>query len=201
MKMGIAERRYRQKEEVKSLILETAWKMILEEGYPALSIRKVADAIEYSVPVIYSHFEGKDAILKEFVQKGYELLVKDLKQAKEQHPNACAQLEAMAMAYWDFAFANKEYYQLMFGLGIPSCESVRQVPEIQEFSELIQSVIRASLAHANRPDADYFLKYHTFWSILHGMISIQMNGAPHSREMGVRILRDAVSGFIFALQQ
>ena len=97
--MGIAERRYRQKEEVKSLILETAWKMILEEGYPALSIRKVADAIEYSVPVIYSHFEGKDAILKEFVQKGYELLVKDLKQAKEQHPNACAQLEAMAMAY------------------------------------------------------------------------------------------------------
>ena len=73
--MGITERKYRQKEEVRSLILDTAWKQILEDGCNSMSIRKLADSIEYSAPVIYSHFESKDAILKEFVQKGYALLV------------------------------------------------------------------------------------------------------------------------------
>ena len=199
--MGIAERKYRQKEEVKSLILDAAWRLILEEGYPSLSIRKVADAIEYSVPVIYSHFESKDAILKEFVQRGYGLLAEELLRVKEQHTEPSRQLEAMAQAYWDFACVNREYYQLMFGLGIPSCESVRQVPEIQAFSELIQSVIRQAIAISRHPEANYFLKFHTYWSILHGMISIQMNGSsPHNGEMSLLILKDAIGGFIASLE-
>ncbi len=54
--MGITERRLRQKEEVRNNILVTAWQMVKEEGWQSLSIRKIADAIEYSVPVIYDHF-------------------------------------------------------------------------------------------------------------------------------------------------
>jgi AcrR family transcriptional regulator len=199
--MGIAERKYRQKEEIKSLILDASWRLILEEGCPSLSIRKVAEAIEYSVPVIYSHFESKDAILKEFVQKGYGLLAEELRKAKELHAGPSRQLEAMAQAYWDFACTNKEYYQLMFGLGIPSCDAVRQVPEMQAFGELIQSVIRQAILGSKHPDSNYFLKFHTYWSILHGMISIQMNGgSPHSKEMSLSILKDAIGGFIFSLE-
>jgi AcrR family transcriptional regulator len=200
--MGIVERKYRQKEEVRSLILDTAWRQILEEGCHSLSIRKVADAIEYSVPVIYSHFESKDAILKVFVQRGFGLLAEELLRAKEQHTRPSRQLEAMSQAYWDFSCTNKEYYQLMFGLGIPSCDAVRQVPEIQAFSELIQSVIQQAIAVSKHPEASYILKFHTYWSILHGMISIQMNGtSPHSEEMSLQILTDAIGGFIFALQE
>jgi AcrR family transcriptional regulator len=199
--MGIAERKYRQKEEVRSLILDTAWRLILEDGCPSLSIRKVADAIEYSVPVIYSHFESKDAILKEFVQKGYGLLGEELRRVRDLHTEPSRQLEAMAQAYWDFAYANKEYYQLMFGLGIPSCDAVRQVPEMQAFGELLQSVIRRAIAASKHPESNDFLKFHTYWSILHGMISIQMNGgSPHSQEMSLLILKDAIGGFIFSLE-
>ena len=200
--MGIAERKYRQKEEVRSLILDAAWKLILEEGYASLSIRKVADAIEYSVPVIYSHFDSKDAILKEFVKRGYGQLVEQLLHVKESQSEPSRQLEVMSLAYWDFARNNKEYYQVMFGLGIPSCEAVRQVPEIQAFGELIQSVIRQAIAASRHPEANFFLKFHTYWSILHGIISIQMNGAsPHSNEMSLQILKDAIGGFIFSLDR
>ncbi len=199
--MGIAERRYRQKEEVRTLILETAWKIILEDGVNAFSIRKVADAVEYSVPVIYTHFESKDVIMMEFVGKGYVLLVEKLEQARDRHRLPTAQLEAMAQAYWDFAFANPEYYQLMFGLGIPSCETARKVKEIGAFGDLVISVIRKVILGSKNPEADCFLKYHTYWSILHGIISIRMNGcAENSMEISQDIMTDAVAGFIFALQ-
>ena len=80
--MGILDRKQRQKEEVRAMILDTAWQMVVTEGWHSFSIRKIADAIEYSVPVIYSHFENKDAILLEFNRKGFELLAS----AREQRP-------------------------------------------------------------------------------------------------------------------
>ena len=61
--MGIAERRQRQKGGVRASILDAAWNLVETEGWQQLSIRKIADAIEYSVPVIYDHFENKEAIL------------------------------------------------------------------------------------------------------------------------------------------
>src|SRR5689334_6761705 len=117
--MGIAERKIRQKEEVRSSILRAAWQLVEKEGWQALSIRKIAEAIEYSVPVIYDHFENKEAILLEFTKRGFQLLNEDLLKAKELFANPEQQVEAMAYAYWKFAFTNKEYYQLMYGLGMP----------------------------------------------------------------------------------
>ena len=128
--MGIAERRYRQKEELRGLILDTAWKHIQEEGVQALSIRKVADAIEYSVPVIYSHFDSKEALIGEFVRRGFRLLTEKAKDARDAHERPCAQLDAIALAYWEFAAHNVEYYQLMFGLGIPSCDEARTIETV-----------------------------------------------------------------------
>src|ERR1700752_648765 len=118
--MGIAERRLRQKEEVRSSILSTAWQMVKEDGWQSVSIRKIADAIEYSVPVIYDHFENKEAILLEFGKQGYSLLTKKLLQAKKKSTDPGEQLKAIADTYWNFAFHNKEYYQLMFGLNMQS---------------------------------------------------------------------------------
>src|SRR3954471_13409319 len=110
--MGIAERKERQRKEVRDSILESAWKVVNQEGWQNLSIRKIADAIEYSVPVVYDHFENKEAILSEFNRRGFKLLGDKLLEAKAKHKKANLQLEAIAYAYWDFAFQNREYYQL-----------------------------------------------------------------------------------------
>ena len=69
--MGITERKLRQREEVRASILAAASKLVEKEGWQALSIRKIADAIEYSAPVIYDHFENKDALLLEFTKRGF----------------------------------------------------------------------------------------------------------------------------------
>jgi AcrR family transcriptional regulator len=198
--MGIAERKHRMKEEVRCLILETAWKQILEEGVNALSIRKIAEAIEYSVPVIYTHFDSKDAILGEFMRKGYFLLNRLMVEARQTQKDPKKQLEAMALAYWTFAHDNKAYYQLMFGVAVPTCEEALRIPEVKAFGDLIKSVLSEEISGGNHPDTSVEFKFFTYWSILHGQIAIRMNGgAPYSCEMALEIVKDAIRGFIYAL--
>src|SRR5689334_25068747 len=107
--MGITERRIREKEKVRTAIRTTSWQMVKDEGWQSLSIRKIADAIEYSVPVIYDHFENKEAILFEIGNEGFRLLSKKIGQAKLKHADPVEQLKLMADAYWNFALKNKEY--------------------------------------------------------------------------------------------
>src|SRR6202012_4448303 len=103
--MGTLERKQRLKEEVRCRILEASWQIVKKEGWQALSMRKIADAIEYTAPIIYGYFENKDALMIEFTRKGYMHLTEYLKEAKAKHRLPAKQLEAMWFAYWNFAFA------------------------------------------------------------------------------------------------
>lgn len=198
--MGISERRLRQKEEVRSNILATAWQIVKEEGWQSLSIRKIADAIEYSVPVVYDHFVNKECILLEFAKEGFCLLAKKMQQAKSRHTDPAQQLKAMADAYWHFAFKNKEYYQVMFNLGIP-CNEVDDCncqPEKVSFRSLVADPISVILEKNNkRTDDSVCLKSHTFWSVIHGLISIKMmRTSDVSEVLNKMVMDDAIEGFI-----
>jgi AcrR family transcriptional regulator len=195
--MGITERRLRQKEEVKANILSTAWQIVKEDGWEAISIRKIADAIEYSVPVIYDHFQNKEAILWEFAKEGFQMLSKKIRQAKAKSDNPEEQLKAIADAYWSFAFKNREYYQLMFGMGMPGCEIEKCFPERIGFRNLVMETITAIISKGKNPDANPCLKYYTFWSILHGLISIKNMRNPNaSDEINKLVMDDAIAGFV-----
>jgi len=195
--MGIKERRLREKEEVRSTILTAGWRLVKEEGWESLSIRKIADAIEYSIPVIYDHFENKEAILEEFGKEGFKVLTKKLKKAKEKHQRPADQLKAIAEAYWDFAMKNTEHYQLMYGVGMACCEGEHCMSEQTESRELIAEPISELISKGKHPQANPCLKYHTFWSIMHGLISIRMtNRSDVSDQLNKLVLSDAVEGFI-----
>ncbi|PSK93062.1 TetR/AcrR family transcriptional regulator [Taibaiella chishuiensis] len=199
--MGITERRIRQKKEIRDNILSTSWRMVKDDGWQCLSIRKIADAIEYSVPVVYDHFENKEAILLEFSKKGFELLVKKLQQAKSGSDDPAEQLQAIADAYWAFALNNKEYYQLMFGIGMPCCEFEKCMPEKVVFRELVMEPIERLLERHKREDLNACFKYHAFWSVMHGLISIKLTGSSDfGEELNKCVLNDAIEGFIKNLE-
>ncbi len=195
--MGITERRQRQKDEVKNDIICTAWQMVMKDGWQALSIRKIAEAIEYSVPVIYDHFENKEAILLEFSKTGFKKLSDKVLEARSQHSDPADQIRAMADAYWDFALNNTEHYQLMFGIGMACCEISKAMPEQEKFRSLVMEPIEALIDKNNRSDLNACLKYHTFWSIMHGLISIKIIGnAAIDAELNKLVLDDAIAGYI-----
>jgi len=201
--MGIIERRLRQKEEIRASILATTWQLVKEDGWQSLSIRKIAEAIEYSVPVIYDHFENKEAILLQFGKDGFGLLIKKLQQAKKKSADPAEQLTAIADAYWNFAFKNKEYYQLMFGLGIECCETDKCIPEESVFRDIVMEPIIAILNKNNgKKGVNACLKYHTYWSVMHGLISIKMLSYSNvADELNKMVLDDAIEGFIKNLER
>ncbi len=190
------ERSLKQKKEVRGSILNAAREIVLREGWQAVSIRKIADAISYSLPVVYTHFESKDAILEEFVKLGFSMLNEVVSTAKNKSTLAEQQLTDMAIAYFEFAFAKREYYQMMFGLGMPSCERAKQISEIGDFGSIVVDTIQN--IHPPLNDAEQVrLKFHTFWSILHGLTAINMmNMTATPGEMQQLVLQDAVQGFI-----
>jgi AcrR family transcriptional regulator len=199
--MGITERKLRQKEEIRASILSAASKLVEKEGWQCLSIRKIAEAIEYSVPVIYDHFENKDALLLEFTKRGFQLLNGELLKAKKRFTNPEQQIEAIAYAYWKFACTHKTYYQLMYGLGMPGCDKVKQISELGTFAELILDPLRNLIAKTKNTDTDPYLKLHTLWSTLHGLISINMMGKENSRdELNAMVLKDFITGFIAGIK-
>lgn len=202
--MGIAERKLRQKEEVRCQIIDAAWKIVQEEGWQSLSMRKIADRIEYSAPIIYGHFESKEALLEEFTRQGYRELYQWVLKAKEARTDPAEQLEAIWMAYWDFAFANPAYYQLMFGVEIGCCEMKNGIPEAKAGTEMVTEILNELIASGKHPDADPCLKYYHLWSVVHGLISINLtrkfNGSPQAtdeyEDLNKAILQDAIGGII-----
>src|SRR5215470_8356879 len=61
--MGVIERKAREREELKQQILDAVWELFVREGYENVSMRKIADKIEYSPTSIYTYFKDKDEIL------------------------------------------------------------------------------------------------------------------------------------------
>ena len=195
--MGIIERRQRQKDEVRNDIICAAWQMVKNEGWQSLSIRKIADAIEYSVPVIYDHFENKEAILVEFAKKGFRILTDKMVEARGQYTSPAEQIKAMADSYWDFAINNTELYQLMFGIGMACCEIEKALPGRERLRTLVMEPIEEMIKKSKRTDINSCLKYHTFWSVMHGLISIKIVGnSSIDDELNKMVLDDAMAGFI-----
>jgi AcrR family transcriptional regulator len=194
--MASKDRILRLKEETRINILDASLQIVKEDGWQALSMRKIADVIEYTAPIIYEYFSNKEAILLELTRKGFLILARDMKAAKEKHRLPAKQLEAMWLAYWNFAFAEKELYQVMFGVDVNCCELAEIMPEAEVPYTLISEVIEELMSPKKPTEDEVCVKYYTFWSVIHGLISINMVRRPTSDEITQEVLKTAISGII-----
>ncbi|HMG07191.1 MAG TPA: TetR/AcrR family transcriptional regulator [Mucilaginibacter sp.] len=200
--MASKERIQRLKDETRINILDASLQIVKEEGWQSLSMRKIADVIEYTAPIIYEYFSNKEAILLELTRKGYLILSRDLQEARGKHHLPAKQLEAMWLAYWNFAFDNKELYQLMFGVEMNCCcDIVATLPESENPSTLFSEVI-VELMNIENPSKDLIcLKYYTFWSVVHGLISINILRRGYSDEVNRQVLKDAIGSIIRSIER
>lgn len=198
--MGSKERIQRLKDENRINILDAALRIVKEEGWQALSMRRIADMIEYTAPTIYEYFASKEAILAELSRRGYLMLGRTMKQAKDEHRSPEKQLEAMWLAYWNFAFEEKELYQIMFGVGVNCCMGSKGKEEESALT-LVCDSIREIMKDQNPDESLICRKYYTFWSVIHGLISINLvNGGVCERD-NKHILKDAIRGIIRSLRE
>src|SRR6185503_8770969 len=111
--MGIAERKEKQKLEIRKRILEASMKLFVEEGFSNVSIRRIADIIEYSPTTIYLYFKDKDEIFYNLHEMGFQKLQEMNKNLDDIH-NPLLRLHKMGENYIQFGIENREFYDLMF---------------------------------------------------------------------------------------
>ncbi|NML33927.1 TetR/AcrR family transcriptional regulator [Paraburkholderia antibiotica] len=111
--MGIAERKNRQKQALRERILDAARRIVMREGFAALSMRKIADAIEYSPATLYLHFESRDEIARALCEEGFAQLLERLVPLA-QIADPAERLQAFGRAYVAFGVEHPQTYRLIF---------------------------------------------------------------------------------------
>ncbi|MEZ0604543.1 TetR/AcrR family transcriptional regulator [Paraburkholderia sp. IW21] len=111
--MGIVERKSRQKQALRERILDAARRIVMREGFAALSMRKIADAIEYSPATLYLHFASRDEIAQALCAEGFAQLLETFVPLA-QIADPADRLKALGRAYVAFGVAHPETYRLIF---------------------------------------------------------------------------------------
>jgi AcrR family transcriptional regulator len=114
----VQQRRERDRAKRQELIVRTARELAEAEGWDAVTTRRLSERIEYSQPVLYSHFANKDAIVTAVAEQGIVELSAAIKTARRKHVERYDLLRAVAVAYLDFAAANPALYEAMFTLDV-----------------------------------------------------------------------------------
>lgn len=115
--MGVAERRARDKATLRSRILEAAGALFATEGYEAVTMRRIAGAIEYSPTAVYLHFADKQALLAAICDETFERLVHRLERQRKKSPGPMAFLRDGLLSYVQFGLDHPHHYTVTFIMG------------------------------------------------------------------------------------
>ncbi len=169
--MGTKERRAREKEQLRRQIIDAARELFVSEGYENVSMRKIADKIEYSPTVIYLYFKDKADLLDSACQETLLGLLDTVELLKRDKSDPIEALRKSGRAYVEFGLEYPQDYKLTFvirpqfqkGLGL----------EEGSVGERVFSYLRAMVAECVRQRAfrqvDVETTGQALWSAVHGV--------------------------------
>ena len=166
--MGVAERKARERDDRERRITAAAREIAIAEGWDAVTIRRLAEAIEYSQPVLYAHFANRDAIVAAVAVEGFRELADALRLAPNGLADSREAIRAVASAYVDFAWGQPAIYEAMFAMptGLPFAEADAP-PALRDAYAALAAVV---------PGRDVDTATETFWAALHGLVELEKAG-------------------------
>jgi len=185
-------------------MLDAATRLLTEQGPAALTVRKVAEAVNCSTTLLYSLFGGKDGLSNELYLEGFARLKAEFAATMRQDgaaPHGLARVHALAQNYHRYAKQNPSYYMVMFGDAIagfvPPQESRDHAWEslallIDAFDECMQAGI---LPRSNPVGAARLL-----WAAMHGAVSLELKGYYLKTERADELFNAAVQAVSRSLQ-
>ncbi|MFI8302156.1 TetR/AcrR family transcriptional regulator [Streptomyces sp. NPDC085927] len=187
---AINERRERERAHRHQLIITAARELAETEGWEAVTTRRLAERVEYSQPVLYSHFNGKDAIVSAVAIDGFSELAAHLRRARQAAPEPGQALRAVCRAYLEFATERPALYQAMFVLptDVKFASAETPPPLRAAFDEFVSCF---------RPDDERReLFAEVTWSALHGMAVLSDSGRipPDGQEERLDFLVTQIAG-------
>lgn len=187
--MSVQDRKQRARLERERLIVSTAREIAEQEGWDAVTTRRLAERIEYSQPVLYSHFRGKREIVGAVALEGSTELAAAVRAAAAGAATAHDRAAALARAYLDFATRNPAVYDAIFQLdgGLAFAQEDTPEPLKDAFAALQENL--SDFAGVNVSSG---LLTEVFWAALHGQVTLSRAGRlpPEGIEARVELLVD-----------
>ncbi|MEV0187120.1 TetR/AcrR family transcriptional regulator [Kitasatospora purpeofusca] len=182
--MSLQERKQRERADRARLIVATARELAEQQGWDAVTTRRLAERIEYSQPVLYSHFRGKREIIGAVALEGAAEMAAALRAATAAADGPRARVVALARAYLDFADRNPAVYDAVFQLdgGLAFAREDTPAPLKDAFAALLES-----LAEVAGEGVDPALFTETFWAALHGLATLTRAGRLPPEHTGPRV--------------
>ncbi|WP_448316295.1 TetR/AcrR family transcriptional regulator [Streptomyces sp. CO7] len=182
--MSVQERKERERAARERLIVATARALAEQQGWEAVTTRRLAERIEYSQPVLYSHFRGKREIIGAVALTGATEMAGLLRAAARSADDPRARVTALARAYLGFAESNPAVYDAMFQLdgGLAFAEEDTPEPLKDGFAALLETLgeVAGEGVHPG-------LFTEVFWASLHGLATLTRAGRLPPPESGRRI--------------
>ncbi|MGM7422288.1 TetR/AcrR family transcriptional regulator [Cellulosimicrobium sp. CpK407] len=177
MSTPAAARKARLREEREAQIVAAARVLAEEQGWEAVTTRRLADAIGYSQPVLYGHFpEGRSQIVTAVALVGFQELAVALSAARPA-PGAGRsgedRVRALVLAYLDFAERHPATYEAMFHLPIRAAFASEETPRAMR--EGFDAIVDTLLA-LDRPPADPGTAAEVVWGAMHGVATLERAG-------------------------
>ena len=178
--MGVLERREREKQELREQILDAARTLFAREGYEAVTMRKVAEAIEYSPTSIYLYFKDKDELLRELCNQDFGHLAHHY-QAIAAIPDPIEKLRRTGAAYLEFGLERPNHYRLMFMTEKPKQHLDEEMaakkgnPDEDAYAFLrmiVSDCIAQGKFREDLTDADSIAQI--LWAGVHGLVSLHI---------------------------
>lgn len=200
--MGITERREREKVEVRRKILDAARELFSAEGYDRVTMRRVAEAIEYSPTTIYLHFEDKDDLVRALCHEDFGHLLAAMQEAP-MPADPLESLRQLGRAYVRFALQSPNQYRFMFMTPVGKEEKLEDGnPGDLSFGHLLAAVKRAADAGLLRP-IDPVLAAQILWMSVHGpaaaLITLPAEHwpqAPAAPDLAEQVMDNALRGLL-----
>lgn len=191
-------------------MLDAATRLLTEEGPSALTVRRVADAVNCSTTLLYSLFGGKDGLANELYLEGFARLKEEFRAASEPATRRKADkddrdglgpLRQHARIYHQYAKHNPSYYMVMFGDAIagfvPPVESRKKAWEsLQALIDTFDACMKSGALPPSNPTAAARL----LWAAMHGAVSLELKGYYLKTERADELFDAAVNAVLRSLQ-
>ena len=178
--MGIQERKNRQKQLLRQEILDAAREMFVQDGYEGVSMRKIAQKIEYSPTTIYHYFNDKAELLRHILCETFERLNKQLDVTLgAPRANSLQCLQAGMKEYVAFALKYRSHYYVTFMLIGAKESPSEQSPNVHAIGmtafDYLRQAVKRAMEDGFLAKADLELTSQTAWVGIHGVSALLLN--------------------------
>jgi|SRR5579863_2266009 len=174
--MGIAERKARQKQGMRQEILDAARDLFVREGYDNVSMRKIAEKIEYSPTTIYLYFKDKAELVESLCEETFARLLATLERIGVQSSDPVARLRACCRAYVDFGLKHPDHYRITFLLNAGENEMKVHAASAHDMGMrtfmYLRDGVEQCIARGGFRRVDLDVASQAIWSSLHGITAL-----------------------------